>query len=56
VEDIMLIQQRKALDNKNKFHSTFENIQDDGEEHELTHKFKDGELSYMVNTDQERVM
>ena len=52
----MLIQQRKALDNNNRLHSTFENIKNDGEEHEIDHKFNDGEHSCMVNTDQERVM
>lgn len=35
---------------------TFENIKSDGDNHDIDHTFGVGENSYMVNTDQERVM
>ena len=56
VEEIMIIQQRKAVDNKIRLHATFENIKSDGQEHEIDHKFSQGTFPYMVNTDQQRVM
>jgi hypothetical protein len=51
IEDVMLIQQRKAEDNKIKLFATFENIAEDSEERELTHEFLGNEHSHMVNTD-----
>ena len=51
IEEVMLIQQRKAEDNNIKLFATFENIGRDEEEHELEHEFIDNEHSYMVNTD-----
>ena len=51
IEDVMLIQQRKAEDNNIKLFATFENIRRDDEEHELEHEFLGNEHSYMVNTD-----
>ena len=51
VEEIMIIQQRKALDNNIRLHATFENIKSDGQEHEMDHQFNQGKHSYMVNTD-----
>lgn len=51
IEDVMLIQQRKAEDNNIKLFATFENIQRDDIEHELQHEFVGDENSYMVNTD-----
>ena len=56
VEEIMLIQQRKAEDNQIKFHATFENIMSDKEERELDLNFMEDTHHYMVNTDQQRVM
>ena len=38
IEDVMLIQQRKAEDNNIKFYATFENIGSDEEEHEIDHE------------------
>jgi hypothetical protein len=35
IEDVMLIQQRKAEDNNIKLYATFENIGKDDQEHEL---------------------
>ena len=51
IEDVMLIQQRKAEDNNIKLYATFENIGRDDLEHELQHEFLGNEHSYMVNTD-----
>ena len=42
VEEIMIIQQRKALDNNIRLHATFENIKSDGQEHEMDHQFDQG--------------
>ena len=51
IEDVMLIQQRKAEDNNIRLFATFENIRRDDEEHELEHEFLGNEHSHMVNTD-----
>ena len=57
VEEVMLIQQSKANDNKIRLHATFFNISNDGEEHEMDHTFQDGRNhDFMINTDQSRVM
>jgi signal transduction histidine kinase len=56
VEEIMIIQQRKAVDNNIRLHATFENIRSDGQDHEIDHQFIEETFSYMVNTDQQRVM
>ena len=56
VEEIMLIQQRKAQDNDIRLHATFENIRSDGQDHDMDHQFLDGDNPFMVNTDQQRVM
>ena len=48
----MLIQQRKAQDNKINLRATFINIKSDGEHQ---HTFLDKKYDYMVNTDQARV-
>ena len=56
VEEIMLIQQRKAEDNDIRLHATFENIKSDGKEHEIDHQFLEGEHPFIINTDQQRVM
>ena len=56
IEEVMLIQQRKAEDNNIRLFATFENILRDDEEHELEHEFLGNDHSYMVNTDQQRVM
>ena len=56
VEDVMLIQQRKAEDNNIKLYATFENIRKDEENRELDHEFLGSEHSCMVNSDQQRVM
>ena len=37
----MLIQQRKAQDNKIKFHATFLNIKSDGQEHNIEYNHQD---------------
>jgi hypothetical protein len=39
VEEIMLILQRKALDNGNRLYVTFENIQSDKEHHDIDLSF-----------------
>ena len=51
VEEIMLIQQRKAEDNGNTLRVTFENIKSDGEQHDIDMSFGRPDYSYMVNTD-----
>ena len=56
VEDVMLIQQRKAEDNHINFHATFENIKQDGEHRDVDLQFLGNSNSFMVNTDQQRVM
>ena len=52
----MLIQQRKAEDNHINFHATFENIKQDGEHRDVDLQFLGNSNSFMVNTDQQRVM
>ena len=56
VEDVMLIQQRKAEDNNIRLYATFENISKDNQERELGHEFLGDQHSCMINTDQQRVM
>ena len=52
VEEIMMIQQRKAEDNQINFHATFENIGSDNAEREVKMEFLEDAHSYMVVTDQ----
>ena len=51
VEEIMLILQRKALDNDNRLRVTFENILSDSESHDIDLSYGFGQHSHWVNTD-----
>ena len=51
VEEIMLILQRKALDNGNRLYVTFENIQSDKEHHDIDLSFGLDQHNFLVNTD-----
>jgi signal transduction histidine kinase len=52
VEEVMIIQQRKAQDNSIRLHATFINIRQDDGEHMIDCNYQDGDYHYMVNTDQ----
>ena len=47
----MLILQRKAKDNENRLHVTFENIQSDKEQHDIDLSFGPGQHDFIINTD-----